>query len=174
MNIDEVMVSAPVIPVLVLDGSIDPAALAETLVGAGLPVIEVTLRTPAALEAIGAMSRVEGAIVGAGTVLNERMLGEAMAPARKTAKTLGLDVEDIISETAKIHEKYTVYESVLLTIWTHPTAVNKETLKMHRRDVEITNTANLIIIINDLVGCPSNLPIQPRPGQIAYILRRKG
>ena len=78
MNIDEVMVSAPVIPVLVLDGSIDPAALAETLVGAGLPVIEVTLRTPAALEAIGAMSRVEGAIVGAGTVLNERMLGEAI------------------------------------------------------------------------------------------------
>ena len=78
MSIDEVMRAAPVIPVLVLDGSLDPAALAETLVGAGLPVIEVTLRTPGALDAIRAMSRVEGAIVGAGTVLNERMLGEAI------------------------------------------------------------------------------------------------
>jgi len=71
MTIDEIMRTAPVIPVLVLDGSIDPVALAETLVGAGLPVIEVTLRTPAALDAIKAMSEVPGAIVGAGTVLNE-------------------------------------------------------------------------------------------------------
>jgi 2-dehydro-3-deoxyphosphogluconate aldolase/(4S)-4-hydroxy-2-oxoglutarate aldolase len=72
------MRSAPVIPVLVLDGSLDPAALAETLIGAGLPVIEVTMRTPAALDAIRAMRSVAGAIVGAGTVLNERMLGDAI------------------------------------------------------------------------------------------------
>lgn len=78
MSIDEVMRSAPVIPVLVLDGSLNPAALAETLVDAGLPVIEVTMRTPSALNAIRAMSAVEGAIVGAGTVLNERMLSEAV------------------------------------------------------------------------------------------------
>jgi len=78
MSVDEVMNSAPVIPVLVLDGLLDPVALAETLVGAGLPVIEVTLRTPSALQAIRAMSGVDGAIVGAGTVLNERMLGEAV------------------------------------------------------------------------------------------------
>ena len=78
MSIDEVMRSAPVIPVLVLDGSLDPVALAETLVEAGLPVIEVTLRTPAALAAMKAMTVVEGAIVGAGTVLNERMLGDAI------------------------------------------------------------------------------------------------
>ena len=78
MNVDEVMNSAPVIPVLVLDGSLDPVALAQTLVEAGLPVIEVTLRTPSALQAIRAMSGVGGAIVGAGTVLNERMLGEAI------------------------------------------------------------------------------------------------
>ena len=77
MNIDEVMRAAPVIPVLVLDGSLDPVALAETLVEAGLPVIEVTLRTPSALAAMRLMASVEGAIVGAGTVLNERMLGEA-------------------------------------------------------------------------------------------------
>lgn len=78
MSIDEVMRSAPVIPVLVLDGRLDPVALAETLVEAGLPVIEITMRTPAALAAIKAMASVEGAIVGAGTVLHERMLGETI------------------------------------------------------------------------------------------------
>lgn len=77
MLIDTVMQAAPVIPVLVLGGDHDPAALAETLVEAGLPVLEVTLRTPDALDAVRAMARVPGAIVGAGTVLNERMLGEA-------------------------------------------------------------------------------------------------
>lgn len=78
MSIDEVMRSAPVIPVLVLDGSLDPTQLAETLVRSGLPVIEVTLRTPAALHAIRAMRSVPDAIVGAGTVLNEQMLNEAI------------------------------------------------------------------------------------------------
>ena len=79
MNIDQVMQAAPVIPVLVLDGQIDPVALAETLVAAGLPVIEVTMRTPFALDAIRAMTQVEGAIVGAGTVLNTDMLDQALA-----------------------------------------------------------------------------------------------
>ncbi|WP_114226739.1 MULTISPECIES: bifunctional 4-hydroxy-2-oxoglutarate aldolase/2-dehydro-3-deoxy-phosphogluconate aldolase [Sphingomonas] len=78
MTIDEVMTAAPVIPVLVLDGSIDPAALAETLVAAGLPVLEVTLRTPQALDAIRAMTKVPGAIVGAGTVLNPAQLDQAL------------------------------------------------------------------------------------------------
>ena len=78
MTIDEVMHAAPVIPVLVLDGTVDPVALAQTLVAAGLPVLEVTLRTPKALGAIRAMAAVDGAIVGAGTVLNEHMLGEAI------------------------------------------------------------------------------------------------
>ena len=78
MTIDIILQAAPVIPVLVLDGSIDPAALAEALVGAGLPVLEVTLRTPHALDAIRAMAAVPGAIVGAGTVLNPRMLDDAI------------------------------------------------------------------------------------------------
>lgn len=78
MTIDQIMRAAPVIPVLVLDGHVDPAALAETLVAAGLPVLEVTLRTANALEAIRAMSRVEGAIVGAGTVLDEAQLARAL------------------------------------------------------------------------------------------------
>ena len=78
MTIDEVMRSAPVIPVLVFDGSIEPAALAETLVAAGLPVIEVTLRTEGALDAVRAMAKVPGAIVGAGTVLDEAQLAQAV------------------------------------------------------------------------------------------------
>lgn len=78
MGIDDIMRLAPVIPVLVLDGTVDPVALAETLVEAGLPVIEVTMRTPSALGAVRAMAGVEGAVVGAGTVLNERMLAEAV------------------------------------------------------------------------------------------------
>ena len=78
MNIDAIMRSAPVIPVLVLDGSLDPAALAEVLVEAGLPVIEVTLRTESALDAVRVMGSVDGAIVGAGTVLNQHMLDAAL------------------------------------------------------------------------------------------------
>ena len=77
MNIDQIMRAAPVIPVLVLEREMDWAALAETFVAAGLPVLEVTLRTPLALEAIRQMSKVDGAIAGAGTVLNERQLDEA-------------------------------------------------------------------------------------------------
>jgi 2-dehydro-3-deoxyphosphogluconate aldolase/(4S)-4-hydroxy-2-oxoglutarate aldolase len=78
MKIDAIMRSAPVIPVLVLEEKMDWAALAETFVAAGLPVLEITLRTPLALEAIREMAKVSGAIVGAGTVLNERQLSEAV------------------------------------------------------------------------------------------------
>ncbi|HET9397849.1 MAG TPA: bifunctional 4-hydroxy-2-oxoglutarate aldolase/2-dehydro-3-deoxy-phosphogluconate aldolase [Sphingomicrobium sp.] len=90
MSIDEVMRAAPVIPVLVLDGAVDPVTLAETMVEAGLPVIEVTLRTPSALAAMKAMATVDGAIVGAGTVLNERMLGEAIGAGAEFIVSPGL------------------------------------------------------------------------------------
>ena len=78
LSIDAIMRMAPVIPVLVLDNGIDPVLLAETLVEAGLPVIEVTLRTPQALDAIRAMATVKGAIVGAGTVLDQATLERAI------------------------------------------------------------------------------------------------
>jgi 2-dehydro-3-deoxyphosphogluconate aldolase/(4S)-4-hydroxy-2-oxoglutarate aldolase len=78
MTIDDIMRAAPVIPVLVLDGDHDWARLAEVFVGAGLPVLEITLRTPAALDAIRQMSKVPGAILGAGTVLNEVQLAQAI------------------------------------------------------------------------------------------------
>ena len=90
MNIEHIMRIAPVIPVLVLDGTLDPAALAETLVVAGLPVIEVTLRTSSALDAIRAMSAVEGAIVGAGTVLDPQQLGDAIGAGARFIVSPGL------------------------------------------------------------------------------------
>ncbi|MFI6701847.1 bifunctional 4-hydroxy-2-oxoglutarate aldolase/2-dehydro-3-deoxy-phosphogluconate aldolase [Streptomyces sp. NPDC050509] len=61
---------APVIPVVVLDDAADAVPLARALVAGGLPAIEVTLRTPAALDSIRAIAaEVPGAVVGAGTVL---------------------------------------------------------------------------------------------------------
>ncbi len=61
---------APVIPVLVIDDIAHARPLAEALVAGGLPALEVTLRTPVALEAIRAMAEVPGGTVGAGTLLS--------------------------------------------------------------------------------------------------------
>lgn len=69
--IETIMRTAPVIPVLVIDDAAHARPIAEALVAGGLRVLEVTLRTPAALEVIAEMKAVSGAIVGAGTVLNE-------------------------------------------------------------------------------------------------------
>lgn len=59
---------APVIPVIIHDDVGSARALAEALVDGGLPVLEITLRTPNALKVIEEMAKVEGAIVGSGTV----------------------------------------------------------------------------------------------------------
>ncbi|MEZ5686791.1 MAG: bifunctional 4-hydroxy-2-oxoglutarate aldolase/2-dehydro-3-deoxy-phosphogluconate aldolase [Paracoccaceae bacterium] len=59
---------APIVPVIVIDEAAHAAPLARALVAGGLPALEVTLRTPAALEAIRAMADVEGGVVGAGTL----------------------------------------------------------------------------------------------------------
>jgi len=77
-EIDRIMGLAPVIPVLVIDRVEDAVPIAEALVEGGLPVLEVTLRTHAALDAIRAMKRVPGAIVGAGTVLDPGQLRGAL------------------------------------------------------------------------------------------------
>ena len=60
---------APVVPVLIVEDVAHARPLAEALVKGGLPALEVTLRTPAALEVIRAMADVEGGMVGAGTLL---------------------------------------------------------------------------------------------------------
>ena len=76
--IETIMRKAPVIPVLVIDEVAHAAPIAEALVKGGLPVLEVTLRTASALEVIREMKQVPGAIVGAGTVLNEHALEDAL------------------------------------------------------------------------------------------------
>lgn len=60
---------APIVPVLVVEEVAHAAPLARALVAGGLPALEVTLRTPAALDVIAAMAEVEGGVVGAGTLL---------------------------------------------------------------------------------------------------------
>jgi 2-dehydro-3-deoxyphosphogluconate aldolase/(4S)-4-hydroxy-2-oxoglutarate aldolase len=67
----ELAAKAPIIPVIVIDDLAHAQPLAEALVAGGLPVLEVTLRTPVALEAIKVMAQVPGGVVGAGTVLTE-------------------------------------------------------------------------------------------------------
>lgn len=68
--IERIMRVAPVIPVLVVDDVAKAQPIAEALVSDGYPVLEVTLRTPCALEVIKEMKKAKGAIVGAGTVTN--------------------------------------------------------------------------------------------------------
>lgn len=89
-TIDALMRSVPVIPVLVIEDVRDAVPIARALVEGGLPALEVTLRTPAALEVIREMSTVEGAVVGAGTVLNARDLDVAMRAGARFIVSPGL------------------------------------------------------------------------------------
>lgn len=70
--------TAPVIPVLVVDDVAHAQPLAAALVAGGLPVLEVTLRTKAALDVIREMSQVAGGIVGAGTLLTPEDVERAL------------------------------------------------------------------------------------------------
>ena len=78
MDVESVMRLAPVVPVIVIDEVEHAVPLAEALVAGGLRALEVTLRTPAALDAIKAMKQVPGAVVGAGTVTNADELEDAL------------------------------------------------------------------------------------------------
>ncbi|MDR6134972.1 2-dehydro-3-deoxyphosphogluconate aldolase/(4S)-4-hydroxy-2-oxoglutarate aldolase [Sphingomonas sp. SORGH_AS802] len=77
-DILSIMRTSAVIPVLVIDDAATARPLAEALVAGGLKVLEVTMRTPAALDAIVEMKKVEGAIVGAGTVVNTDQFEQVM------------------------------------------------------------------------------------------------
>lgn len=65
----EICELAPIVPVLVVEDAAQAIPLAKALVAGGLPALEVTLRTPAALDAIQAMAQVPGGVVGAGTLI---------------------------------------------------------------------------------------------------------
>ena len=89
-HVAEIMQLCPVIPVLVIDEVDHAVPLAEALVAGGLRVLEVTLRTPVALEAIRAMKQVSGAVVGAGTVLDPEQLDHALAAGSEFIVSPGL------------------------------------------------------------------------------------
>ena len=74
MTLDEIMSLAPVIPVLIIEDVAHAVPLGRALVAGGLPVLEITMRTPVASQCIERMvGEVEGAVVGAGTVLTSAM-----------------------------------------------------------------------------------------------------
>ena len=90
MTIADIMQTAPVITVMVIDDVAHAAPLAAALVEGGLRVLEVTLRTPAALDAMREMKQVPGAIVGAGTVTNHQQFDAAMAAGAEFIVSPGL------------------------------------------------------------------------------------
>jgi len=82
---------APVVPVVIVEELAHAVPLARALVAGGLKAIEVTLRTPVALEAIRAIAgEVEGAVVGVGTILDSRQLEEAKAAGARFAVSPGI------------------------------------------------------------------------------------
>ena len=80
---EKICTLAPVIPVLVVKDPAIAQPLAKALVAGGLPALEVTLRTPAALEVIVEMAKVEGGVVGAGTLLSPKDVTDAVAAGAK-------------------------------------------------------------------------------------------
>jgi len=89
-GLEHILRAAPVIPVVIIDNLSDAVPLARALVAGGLPVIEITLRTPAGLDAIRAIaSEVEGALVGVGTVIDPAQYGLAAKAGAKFAVSPG-------------------------------------------------------------------------------------
>ncbi|MBY5364118.1 2-dehydro-3-deoxy-phosphogluconate aldolase [Rhizobium leguminosarum] len=84
----------PVVPVLIVDDAKTAVPLARALVAGGLKAIEITMRTPAALEAVRAVAaEVEGAEVGAGTILNVAHWEAAVAAGSKFIVSPGMTQE---------------------------------------------------------------------------------
>jgi 2-dehydro-3-deoxyphosphogluconate aldolase/(4S)-4-hydroxy-2-oxoglutarate aldolase len=91
MNVMEVMRVGPVIPVIVIDELSQAVPLAKALVAGGVRVLEITLRTPVALEAIRAIAReVEGAILGVGTLTRPEDFAQSIEAGARFGVTPGL------------------------------------------------------------------------------------
>jgi 2-dehydro-3-deoxyphosphogluconate aldolase/(4S)-4-hydroxy-2-oxoglutarate aldolase len=89
--LEEILTRAPVIPVLTIADPADAVPLGRALAAGGLAVLEVTLRTDAALRSIAAMAaEIEGAVIGAGTVLTGAMRAAAESAGARFAVSPGL------------------------------------------------------------------------------------
>lgn len=99
----DLLATTPVVPVLAIESTGAAVPLARALLAGGLPILEITLRTPAALDIIRAIgSEVEGAVVGAGTVLTPEQYRDAVRAGAKFVVSPGatpalLDVADASS-----------------------------------------------------------------------------
>lgn len=90
----EIFNSTPVVPVLVIDDVADALPIADALIAGGINVLEVTLRTPAALDVIATIAQHRpDAMVGAGTVTNSQELNLVAAKGAKFAISPGLTAE---------------------------------------------------------------------------------
>lgn len=90
-HVEATMRLAPVIPVVIIEDAKHAVPMARALVAGGIPAIEVTLRTPAALDAIRAIAQeVEGAVVGVGTVLTANDLHAAERAGARFAVSPGM------------------------------------------------------------------------------------
>ncbi|PTQ68928.1 bifunctional 4-hydroxy-2-oxoglutarate aldolase/2-dehydro-3-deoxy-phosphogluconate aldolase [Celeribacter persicus] len=98
----EICALAPVVPVLVVKDVAHARPLAEALVAGGLPALEVTLRTPVALEVIREMAKVEGGVVGAGTLLTP----EDVIAAKAAGATFGVSpgATDKLLDACEAHD----------------------------------------------------------------------
>lgn len=102
MKIEEIMGLAPVIPVLIIDDAEDAVPLARALVAGGLRALEVTLRTPAALDCIARIAgEVEDAVVGAGTAISHEDLRACAEAGAKFIVSPGL-IEGETAEAAPV------------------------------------------------------------------------
>ncbi len=91
MTLEDMLTLSPVVPVLTIEDEAHAVPLGRALVAGGIPMLEVTLRTPAAIGAIRRIAEeVEGAVVGAGTVLTPQDLDRAGEAGAKFAVSPGL------------------------------------------------------------------------------------
>jgi 2-dehydro-3-deoxyphosphogluconate aldolase/(4S)-4-hydroxy-2-oxoglutarate aldolase len=91
--IEDLLAGNPVIPVVVVDSAEDGRHVGEALLEGGISTAEVTFRTPAAEDAIRAMSRIPGLVVGAGTVINVRQVDNAVAAGARYVVSPGFSAD---------------------------------------------------------------------------------
>lgn len=101
-KVDAIMDACPVMPVLVVKDVAEARPLAEALVSNGVTTLEVTLRTPCALDVIREMAKVPGALVGAGTVLHGQHVEQAVQAGAQFLVSPGLTRP--LAEAARHHK----------------------------------------------------------------------
>ncbi|WP_108881840.1 bifunctional 4-hydroxy-2-oxoglutarate aldolase/2-dehydro-3-deoxy-phosphogluconate aldolase [Anderseniella sp. Alg231-50] len=93
--------AVPIVPVLVVHEAAHAVPLAQALVSGGLPVVEVTLRTPAAIDVIKQMSSVAGCVVGVGTLVSDGDVSAAIDAGARFGVSPGT-TETLVTSCARL------------------------------------------------------------------------